>query len=63
MRVFEHAKVIDSVSQRECYTRHGLHFNSIGKEQMAHRIVDQIKNSSMTNHPHPPAMEGVALGL
>ena len=49
MRIFEHAKVIDSVSQRECYTRHGLHLNSIGKEQMAHRIIDQIKNLSTTN--------------
>jgi len=50
MRIFEHAKVIDSVSQRECYTRHGLHLNSLGKEQMAHRIAEQLKNSLMNNN-------------
>jgi hypothetical protein len=50
MRVFEHAKVIDSVTQRECYTRHGLHLNSLGKEQMAHRIIEQLKNSLMNNN-------------
>jgi len=43
MRVFENAKVIDSVSQRECYTKHGLHLNSVGKEQMAYKIIEQFK--------------------
>lgn len=53
MRAFEYAKVIDSVSQRECYTRHGLHLNNFGKEQMAHRIIDQINNSSLANDTSP----------
>jgi hypothetical protein len=38
LKVFEHAKVIDSVSQRDCFTRHGLHLNKFGKGQMAHSI-------------------------
>ena len=53
MRVFDNAKVIDSVSQRECYTKHGLHLNSIGKEQMAHRIIEQRKNNFVTNNTPP----------
>ena len=54
IRVFEYAKVIDSIALRECYTKHGLHFNSGGKEQMAHRIIDQFKSLEVTNTPLPP---------
>ena len=32
--VFEYAKVVDSITLRECYTKHGLHLSSGGKEQM-----------------------------
>jgi hypothetical protein len=53
MRVFEYAKVIDNVSQRECYTRHGLHLNNFGEEQMAQSIIDQINNSSLANDTPP----------
>jgi hypothetical protein len=48
MKLYERAKVIDSVLQRECYTRHGLHLNSLGKEQMAHKIVEQVRNSLLS---------------
>jgi hypothetical protein len=44
LKVFEYAKVINSASQRDCFTRHGLHLNKFGKEQIAHRIIDQINN-------------------
>ena len=54
MRVFENAKVIDSVSQRECYTKRGLHLNSIGKEQMAYRIIEHVKSFLVTNITPPP---------
>jgi hypothetical protein len=63
MRVFEHAKVIDSVSQRECYTRHGLHINSLGKEQMAQRIIDQLKNSLSTDNTSPIPLSWKVLPL
>ena len=53
MKLHEHLKVIDSVIQRGCYTRHGLHLNRLGKEQMTHRIVNQIKNSLLTNNTLP----------
>ena len=53
MKLHEHLKVIDSVIQRGCYTRHGLHLNRLGKQQMAHRIVNQIKNSIVANNTLP----------
>ena len=43
MKMFECAKVLDSEVKRECYTRHGLHMNGVGKELMAQRIMDQIR--------------------
>ena len=52
--VFEYAKVVDSITLRECYTKHGLHLSSGGKEQMAHRIIDQFKSLEVTNPPPFP---------
>ena len=43
LKMFEYAEVLDSEVKRECYTRHGLHMNGVGKELMAQRITDQIK--------------------
>ena len=48
LRTCEHVKVIDSI-WKEYYTKHGLHFNNSGKEQMAQLITDQIKCLEMTN--------------
>ena len=44
MKVYDHVNVINSVNQRECYIRHGLHLNSLGKELMAQKIINLIKN-------------------
>jgi hypothetical protein len=54
IRVFEYIKVIDSIVSRECYTKRVLHFNSGGKEQMAHRIIDQFKSLEVINTHTPP---------
>jgi hypothetical protein len=53
MKVFEHVKVIDSIIQRYCFTRHGLHLNRFGKGQTTHRIIDQINNSLLVNNSLP----------
>ena len=45
MKMFEYAKVLDSEAQREHFTRHGLHMNTMGKELMAQRITDQIRKT------------------
>jgi len=49
LRTCEHVKVIDSIIRKEYYTKHGLHFNNSGKEQMAQLIIDQIKCLETTN--------------
>jgi hypothetical protein len=32
-KVFRHASVLEVESERDCFTNHGLHMNSRGKEQ------------------------------
>ena len=55
MKVHDHVNVINMVNLRECYTRHGMHLNRVGKEQMAHKIIHQIKNLfSVNNTPLIP---------
>jgi len=41
----EYVKILDSEVQREHYTKHGLHMNTVGKELMAQRITDHIRKT------------------
>jgi len=50
MKVYDYVKVIDSVKQRQFYTRHGLRLNGRGKEDMALRITKQINNFFSINN-------------
>ena len=43
MKQYEHVKIIDSESQREYFTRHSMHMNLPGKELIAQRITEHIK--------------------
>jgi hypothetical protein len=45
MKQFEHVRLIDSESQRKYYTQHGMHMNRAGKEIMACRIAEAIKDT------------------
>jgi hypothetical protein len=42
MKVFRTSHVIEVESERDSFTKHGLHMNSRGKEQIAKRIVKEI---------------------
>lgn len=53
MSVFSNVKVINSVSHREYYTKHGLHLNNIGKEEMASRIIEQCNDFLKPNESPP----------
>ena len=43
MKQYEHVKIIDSELQRKYFTRHGMHMNLAGKELIAQRIMEHIK--------------------
>jgi hypothetical protein len=43
MKIFENVIIIDSNIHREHFTKHGLHMNIKGKEQMALKVTDCIK--------------------
>jgi hypothetical protein len=40
---FENVKMIDVVSERDCYTKHGQHLNSGGRESMSKKITATIE--------------------
>jgi hypothetical protein len=44
MKMFEYVKVLDSEVQREHFTRHGLHMNTVGKELIAQNNGPYQKN-------------------
>ena len=43
LKVFDNTRVIEVVSNRDLFTRHGLHKNRKGKEHMAKKIGEAIK--------------------
>jgi hypothetical protein len=45
MKQFEHVKIIDSELQRKYFTKHGMHMNTAGKEIMAQRIAEHIRET------------------
>jgi len=45
MKQFEHVRLIDSKLQREYFTKHGMHMKLAGKEIMAHRIAEHIRET------------------
>jgi hypothetical protein len=63
MKAFNHVQVVESVSQRECYTKHGQHLNKLGKEQMAHRITNCLYATSQAKTPPIPLPWNVEIAL
>jgi len=47
MKQFEQVRLIGSESQRKYYTQHGMHMNRAGKEIMACKIAEAIKDTLM----------------
>jgi len=43
---YNHTEVTDMSVNRDHYTKHGLHMNKTGKEWLARRTADTIKNYS-----------------
>ena len=43
MKTFQHATTVVVTSNRELFTKHGLHLNNKGKEQVAKTIASSIK--------------------
>ena len=41
---FKKVEIIDVVNERNCYTRHGQHLNSAGKDSMSKRITTTIEH-------------------
>jgi lysophospholipase L1-like esterase len=44
LKVFNNASLIEVNSERDQFTRYGLHLNSKGKDQSAKKIVNTVKD-------------------
>jgi hypothetical protein len=53
MKTFNNVKILETHLKRECFTKHGLHLNSAGKEQIALKLAATVKsllNKKSTSH-------------
>jgi hypothetical protein len=56
MKSFQHASTVEVTSNRELFTKHGLHLNREGKEQTAKTIVSAIIEIFMLQEKDPIKM-------
>jgi len=53
MKTFNNVKILETDLKRESFTKHGLHLNSSGKEQIASKLAVMVKsllNKKKTSH-------------
>ena len=62
LKVFDNTQIVEVDSQRELFTRHGLHTNLNGKEQMVKKIVVTIKSMLQKKKINPIIMTENDLG-
>jgi RNase H-fold protein (predicted Holliday junction resolvase) len=58
MKVLGNSNVIEVEAERDLFTKHGLHMNSRGKEQIAKRIVREIRDLLREEKSDPIIMKG-----
>ena len=56
MKTFQHASTVEVTSNRELFTKHGLHLNNKGKEQVAKTIASSIKEVFKLQEKDPTKM-------
>ena len=56
MKNFQHTSAIEFTSNRELFTKHGLHLNRKGKEQAAKTIVSSVKEIFKPQEKDPTKM-------
>jgi hypothetical protein len=49
MRPYKKVKILDTDLNRDCFTKHGLHMNSSGKEQLTLKLADMIESLTVKN--------------
>jgi hypothetical protein len=56
LKVFDNTQIVEVDPQRELYTRHDLHMNQNGKEQMAKKIALTVKSMLQKKKVDPIVM-------
>jgi RNase H-fold protein (predicted Holliday junction resolvase) len=57
VKQFEHVKIIDSELQRKYFTKHGMHMNIAGREQMAQKIAEHIRETFSKRETPPITLQ------
>jgi hypothetical protein len=49
MKLYTKIKILDTDLNRDCFTKHCLHMNSSGKDQLIMKLVEMIENITVQN--------------
>jgi hypothetical protein len=49
MKLCKNVKILETGLNRDCFTKHGFHMNSSGKEQISLKLVEMIDSLTVKN--------------
>jgi len=58
MKMYNNVKILETVLERDYFTKHGLHLNSSGEEQIALKLVAVVTSFSTRTKCPPFALSG-----
>jgi hypothetical protein len=56
LNLYTYVSIVEASSNRDYYTKHGLHLNNYGKEKLVKQIVSQINSVKRTANPKTPIL-------
>ena len=52
MKLYTKTKLLDTNLNRDCFTKHGLHMNSLGKDQLIMKLAGVFESVTVKNSGH-----------
>ena len=52
MKLYTKTKILDTDLNRDCFTKRGLHMNSLGKDQLIMKLTGMIESVTVKNSGH-----------
>jgi len=63
MKLYTKIKILDTDLNRDCFTKHGLHMNCLGKDQLIMKLAGMIESVTFKNSGHNIELQWKGTGI
>jgi len=63
MKLYTKTKILDTDLNGDCFTKHGLHMNCLGKDQLIMKLADMIGSVTVKNSGHNIELQWKETGI